>query len=131
MVLTYFNLKLLAKFTFTKIIAFFGLGFQVSNSFGEDRQNESFAEKLHRDLLSYLLPFPQKGIILHYNFFWTSEPQKSASDSSNFDSDFTAERAQLTPTDSALLKTMNQHVFKHFSFTSQDALRSWSVLRLG
>ncbi|KAK3794161.1 hypothetical protein RRG08_062405 [Elysia crispata] len=49
---------------------------------------------------------------------------KSASDSSNFDSDFTAEKAQLTPPDSALLKTMNQHVFKHFSFTSQDALRS-------
>ncbi|GFO42752.1 protein kinase c [Plakobranchus ocellatus] len=48
---------------------------------------------------------------------------KNASDSSNFDSDFTAEKAQLTPPDSALLKTMNQHVFKHFSFTSQEALR--------
>ncbi|XP_012945411.1 protein kinase C delta type [Aplysia californica] len=49
---------------------------------------------------------------------------KSASDISNFDSDFTAEKAQLTPPDAALLKTMNQHVFKHFSFTSHDALRS-------
>ncbi|CAG5132743.1 unnamed protein product [Candidula unifasciata] len=49
---------------------------------------------------------------------------KSASDSSNFDSEFTAEKARLTPPDAALLKTMNQNIFKHFSFTSEDAFRS-------
>ncbi|CAL1532063.1 unnamed protein product [Lymnaea stagnalis] len=49
---------------------------------------------------------------------------KNASDSSNFDSDFTAEKAQLTPPDATLLKTMNQNVFKHFSFTSSEALKS-------
>ncbi|XP_059150475.1 protein kinase C delta type-like isoform X2 [Physella acuta] len=49
---------------------------------------------------------------------------KNASDSSNFDSDFTSEKAELTPTDPALLQTMNQNVFKHFSFTSAEALRS-------
>nr|KAG5700835.1 hypothetical protein BaRGS_024221 [Batillaria attramentaria] len=47
---------------------------------------------------------------------------KHAADSSNFDSDFTSERAQLTPPDRELLKTMNQHVFKRFSFTSPEAV---------
>ena len=47
--------------------------------------------------------------------------QKHDADSSNFDSDFTSERAQLTPPDKELLKTMNQHVFKRFSFTSAEA----------
>lgn len=50
--------------------------------------------------------------------------QKNDGDSSNFDSDFTSERAQLTPPDKELLKTMNQHVFKRFSFTSAEALAS-------
>lgn len=45
---------------------------------------------------------------------------KHEADSSNFDSDFTSERAQLTPPDKELMKTMNQHVFKKFSFTSAD-----------
>ncbi|XP_025106597.1 protein kinase C delta type-like isoform X1 [Pomacea canaliculata] len=49
---------------------------------------------------------------------------KNDGDSSNFDSDFTSERAQLTPPDKELLKTMNQHVFKRFSFTSAEALAS-------
>ncbi|KAK6994968.1 protein kinase C delta type, partial [Biomphalaria glabrata] len=49
---------------------------------------------------------------------------KNASDSSNFDSDFTTEKVGLTPPDPTLLKTMNQNVFKHFSFTSAEALRS-------
>ncbi|BFZ08103.1 hypothetical protein BsWGS_11142 [Bradybaena similaris] len=49
---------------------------------------------------------------------------KSASDISNFDSEFTAEKPRLTPPDAALLKTLNQNIFKHFSFTSEDALRS-------
>ncbi|XP_050412367.1 protein kinase C delta type isoform X2 [Patella vulgata] len=49
---------------------------------------------------------------------------KSASDSSNFDMDFTIEKPQLTPTQSDLLKTLNQAVFKNFSFTSKDALQS-------
>ncbi|CAH1784212.1 unnamed protein product [Owenia fusiformis] len=47
---------------------------------------------------------------------------KSASDVSNFDTDFTMERAQLTPPDKELLKTMDQEVFRHFSFTSPMAL---------
>ncbi|BFZ10506.1 hypothetical protein BsWGS_13544 [Bradybaena similaris] len=49
---------------------------------------------------------------------------KHASDISNFDSDFTKEKPMLTPPDAALLKTMNQNVFKHFSFTRQEALPS-------
>lgn len=49
---------------------------------------------------------------------------KHEADSSNFDSDFTSERARLTPPDKELLKTMNQHVFKKFSFTSAEAARS-------
>lgn len=47
---------------------------------------------------------------------------KHDADSSNFDSDFTSEHARLTPPDKELLKTMNQHVFKRFSFTSPEAL---------
>ncbi|XP_076469184.1 protein kinase C delta type-like [Babylonia areolata] len=49
---------------------------------------------------------------------------KHEADSSNFDSDFTSERARLTPPDKELLKTMNQHVFKKFSFTSAAAAMS-------
>ncbi|KAL8594891.1 hypothetical protein ACOMHN_038454 [Nucella lapillus] len=49
---------------------------------------------------------------------------KNEADSSNFDSDFTSERARLTPPDKELLKTMNQHVFKKFSFTSAEAATS-------
>ncbi|ESO95825.1 hypothetical protein LOTGIDRAFT_116541 [Lottia gigantea] len=49
---------------------------------------------------------------------------KSASDSSNFDKDFTMEKPQFTPTQKELLKTMNQAVFKNFSFTSNAALNS-------
>ncbi|XP_013379149.1 protein kinase C delta type isoform X2 [Lingula anatina] len=43
---------------------------------------------------------------------------KSASDVGNFDTDFTMERAYFTPPDKELLKTMNQEVFKGFSFTN-------------
>lgn len=47
---------------------------------------------------------------------------KSDSDISNFDKDFTMEKAQLTPpADKELLKTMNQKVFHGFSFTSIEA----------
>ncbi|XP_041349974.1 protein kinase C delta type-like isoform X2 [Gigantopelta aegis] len=45
---------------------------------------------------------------------------KSPSDASNFDVDFTMEQPNLTPPDKELLKTMNQAVFKHFSFTNPD-----------
>ena len=48
--------------------------------------------------------------------------QKSDSDISNFDTDFTMEKVTLTPPDKDLLKTMNQHLFSGFSFTSNDAL---------
>ena len=44
--------------------------------------------------------------------------QKSASDVSNFDMDFTMEAAQLTPPDRELLKTINQDVFAGFSYTN-------------
>ena len=50
----------------------------------------------------------------------TSYLQKSASDVSNFDTDFTMERAALTPPDKELLKTMDQGVFLGFSFTNPD-----------
>ncbi|KAK3102892.1 hypothetical protein FSP39_014744 [Pinctada imbricata] len=46
---------------------------------------------------------------------------KSESDISNFDKDFTMEKAQLTQTDKELLRTMNQKVFNGFSFTSTEA----------
>ena len=59
--------------------------------------------------------------------FFITLLQKGEADSSNFDSDFTSERPQLTPPDKELLKTMNQHVFKKFSFTSAEAaaVTSW------
>ncbi|XP_060072755.1 protein kinase C delta type-like isoform X1 [Ylistrum balloti] len=47
---------------------------------------------------------------------------KSDGDFSNFDSDFTAEKPNLTPPDKDLLKTMDQRVFAGFSFTSAKAL---------
>lgn len=37
---------------------------------------------------------------------------------SNFDTDFTMEKAHLTPPDKDLLKTMDQAVFRGFSFTN-------------
>lgn len=53
------------------------------------------------------------------SFFFVFE-QKSASDVSNFDTDFTMEKPQLTPTDKDLLKTMDQEVFAGFSFTNPE-----------
>ncbi|KAK7102666.1 protein kinase C delta type-like [Littorina saxatilis] len=47
---------------------------------------------------------------------------KGDADTSNFDSDFTAESVKLTPPDKELLKTMNQQVFKRFTFTSAEAM---------
>lgn len=43
---------------------------------------------------------------------------KSARDVSYFDAEYTKEKIQLTPTDKALLMTMNQEVFSGFSFTN-------------
>ncbi|XP_064604272.1 protein kinase C delta type-like isoform X2 [Liolophura sinensis] len=43
---------------------------------------------------------------------------KSPSDVSNFDKDFTMEKPQLSHSDKDYLKTMNQSVFKGFSFTN-------------
>lgn len=48
-------------------------------------------------------------------------PQASADDSTNFDKDFTMEKPLLTPIDGNLLKTINQNVFKGFSFTNPAA----------
>lgn len=47
---------------------------------------------------------------------------KSDSDISNFDTDFTMEKVTLTPPDKDLMKTMNQHLFSGFTFTSNEAL---------
>ncbi len=44
--------------------------------------------------------------------------QKSSSDVSNFDTDFTMEKAQLTPPDKEFMRTMDQEVFAGFSFTN-------------
>ena len=46
--------------------------------------------------------------------------QRDPSDVSNFDTDFTMEKAALTPPDKDLLKTMDQAVFSGFSFTNPD-----------
>ena len=48
--------------------------------------------------------------------------QRDASDTGNFDTDFTMERAMLTPTDKEFLKTMDPHAFRGFSFTNPDML---------
>lgn len=45
---------------------------------------------------------------------------KSASDVGYFDTDFTMERANFTPPDKDLLRTMNQEVFRGFSFTNPN-----------
>ena len=50
--------------------------------------------------------------------------QKSSTDVSNFDTDFTMENAQLTPiTDKQFLKTIDQGVFHGFSFTNKSIVR--------
>ncbi|KAL5013166.1 hypothetical protein ScPMuIL_007436 [Solemya velum] len=46
---------------------------------------------------------------------------KSDSDISNFDTDFTMEKVQLTPPDPEIMKTMEQGLFRGFSFTSAEA----------
>lgn len=48
---------------------------------------------------------------------------KSPNDISYFDTEFTKDQVQLTPTDKALLMTMNQDVFGGFSFTDPEAVR--------
>lgn len=48
---------------------------------------------------------------------------KSPSDVANFDADFTMEKAQLTPPDKDLIKTMNQDAFKGFSFTNMGMVQ--------
>jgi len=49
--------------------------------------------------------------------------QTSPNDTSYFDTEFTKDQVQLTPTDKALLMTMNQDVFRGFSFTDPEAVR--------
>ena len=44
--------------------------------------------------------------------------QKGPSDASNFDDDFTFQPAQLTPTDTTLVMSIDQTNFAGFSFTS-------------
>jgi novel protein kinase C delta type len=45
-----------------------------------------------------------------------------ANDVSYFDSDFTMERTQLTPTDNNLLMTVDQQVFSGFTYTNPDCV---------
>ena len=48
--------------------------------------------------------------------------QRSTNDSSNFDDDFTFQPAQLTPTDTQLVLSIDQSNFAGFSFTSDRAM---------
>ena len=53
---------------------------------------------------------------------WFFSIQRSPKDSSNFDDDFTFQPAQLTPTDSQLVLSIDQTNFAGFSFTSELAM---------
>lgn len=52
------------------------------------------------------------------NYFPTSISQKSSSDASNFDPEFTMERVALSRTDKDVLDSINQKQFRGFSFTN-------------
>lgn len=56
-----------------------------------------------------------KHVFKYFNF------QKSASDASNFDEDFTNEKAQLTPVhDKNLLASIDPEAFLNFSYTNPN-----------
>jgi len=46
--------------------------------------------------------------------------QKSRTDASNFDRQFTAEHPTLTPIDSAIVNNITQDEFRGFSFVNED-----------
>jgi len=46
--------------------------------------------------------------------------QKSRTDASNFDRQFTAEQPTLTPIDSAIVNNITQDEFRGFSFVNDD-----------
>jgi hypothetical protein len=48
--------------------------------------------------------------------------QRFVNDASNFDSEFATEEPILSPTNDELLKTVNQAMFKGFSFSYGDWL---------
>lgn len=50
----------------------------------------------------------------------TIDLQQGASDVSNFDEDFTREPAVLTPIEDDVLATMDQELFKEFSYTNPN-----------
>lgn len=50
--------------------------------------------------------------------------QQGASDVSNFDEDFTREPAVLTPIEDDVLATMDQELFKEFSYTNPN-MTTW------
>lgn len=55
-----------------------------------------------------------------FTLFVISLAQKSRTDTSNFDRDFTSEEPTLTPVDSAIIKAINQEEFQGFSFVNDD-----------
>ena len=74
----------------------------------------SFWFTFFRNICKYIT-FESLGLILIYFL------QKSAHDISNFDTDFTMEKPVITPPDKDYIKTINQKVFKGFSYTSAMA----------
>lgn len=59
-----------------------------------------------------------EGVLLVHYISLCLLLQKGASDASNFDDDFTFQPAQLTPTDTQLVLSIDQTNFAGFSFTS-------------
>jgi len=57
--------------------------------------------------------------------------QKSRTDASNFDRQFTAEQATLTPVDSAVVDNITQDEFRGFSFVNDDFGKSQALVCAG
>jgi len=57
--------------------------------------------------------------------------QKSRTDASNFDRQFTAEQATLTPVDSAVVDNITQDEFRGFSFVNNDFGKSSALVCAG
>ena len=58
--------------------------------------------------------------------FMLSFLQASKKDVTNFDKDFTSEKAVLTPTDRSMIDSINQSEFRGFSYCNPDYLSTWS-----
>jgi len=57
--------------------------------------------------------------------------QKSRTDASNFDRQFTAEQPTLTPIDSAVVDNITQDEFRGFSFVNDDFGKSSALVCAG